>query len=96
MDGGFGAMLSFEVKGGGEAVERFVAALRRIHLIPSLGGVESGLSIPAVTSHRSLTPEARATLGIGDGLVRMSVGIEDEADLLAELRAGLDAVLSAG
>lgn len=91
MGGRFGGMLSFELAGGGPAVDRFLAALSWIRLVPSLGGVETGLSIPAVTSHRSLTPEGRLALGITDGLVRMSAGIEDTADLLAEVGRGLAA-----
>jgi methionine-gamma-lyase len=93
MSGRYGAMLSFELAGGAPALDRFVAALACIRIIPSLGGVETGISIPAVTSHRQLDPEVRAGLGIGEALVRMSVGIEDSADLVAELSAALDRAL---
>ena len=85
-----GGMLAFELAGGGAAVRRFVAALRLVKLIPSLGGVESSLSVPALTSHRGLSPERRAELGIGDGVVRVSAGIEETADVLADVAAALD------
>ena len=91
MSGKYGAMLSFEIAGGTGALDRFVAGLSRIVIIPSLGGVETGISIPAVTSHRQLDRDVRAGLGISDSLVRMSVGIEDADDLVAELSAALSA-----
>jgi cystathionine gamma-lyase len=58
-------------------------------LAESLGGVESLIELPAIMTHASLPPENRAALGIGDGLVRLSVGVEDEADLIADLAAAL-------
>ena len=84
-----GGMLAFELRGGAEAVPRVLDRLRIWQLIPSLGGVESGVGVPALTSHRQLSPEERAELGIGDGLVRLSVGIEDADDLLADLEQAL-------
>jgi len=78
-------MVAFELGGGGEAVRRVVGRLRLWQLIPSLGGVESGVGVPALTSHRQLSPAERAELGIADGLVRLSVGIEDPDDLEADL-----------
>ena len=82
---GFGGMVSIELKGGAEAAER---ALRRIELFthaPSFAGTESLVSEPRLTSHKSLTPEQRARIGIPDGLLRLSCGIEDAADLIADL-----------
>jgi len=61
-------------------------------IIPSLGGVESGAIIPAPTSHRGLSPDERMEAGISDGLVRLSLGIEDPSDLEADLAAGLDGI----
>jgi cystathionine gamma-synthase len=85
-----GGMLAFELAGGGAAVRRFVGALRLVQLIPSLGGVESSVSVPALTSHRGLSPERRAELGIADGLVRVSAGIEETEDVLADVAGALD------
>ena len=86
---GGGGILSFELGGGAEAVRRVVGRLRIWQLIPSLGGVESGVGVPALTSHRQLSPAERAELGIADGLVRLSVGIEDPEDLEADLSQAL-------
>jgi cystathionine beta-lyase/cystathionine gamma-synthase len=83
-----GGILSCELHGAA-AVRRTLDRLRVWQLIPSLGGVESGVSVPALTSHRGLTPEERAELGIADGLVRLSVGIEDPDDLEADLLQAL-------
>jgi len=88
-DGLFGGMLSFELKGGLEAARRLVRGTRLIGFAPSLGDVSTTLSHPALTSHRSLDPESRRRLGITDGLVRLSVGIEDVEDLLADLEQAL-------
>ena len=82
---GFGAMVSFEVKGGLDGVQRFVNALQCFTLAESLGGVESLVAHPATMTHASVPPEDRARLGITDGLVRISVGIEDVEDLIADL-----------
>lgn len=92
---GFGGMLSFEVRGGVEAVRTFTGALRLFSLAESLGGVESLVAHPATMTHASMEPEARRRAGIGDGLVRLSVGTEGTADLVADVRAGLNAVLGA-
>jgi cystathionine gamma-synthase/cystathionine gamma-lyase/cystathionine beta-lyase len=89
---GFGGMLAFDLRGGAGAAERFLAAVKIPWVAPSLGGVESLLSRPAATSHAMLTPQERAALGITDGTVRMSVGIEDADDLLADLGQALDHV----
>jgi cystathionine gamma-synthase len=90
---GTGGMLAFEVAGGHGGAARLVRALAgRIALAPSLADVATTLSYPAGTSHRSLSAEARGALGISDGLLRLSVGIEDADDILADLEEGLAAV----
>lgn len=86
---GFGGMLSFELRDGTEAARQFVDGLRCFTLAESLGGVESLVCHPAGMTHASMAPEARARAGISDGLLRLSVGIEDVEDLLADVRAGL-------
>ena len=91
MDGGFGAMMSFELRGGLEAGRRFCEALAVITRAVSLGGVESLIQHPASMSHLRTPAEVKARLGIGDGLLRFSVGIEDEADLKADLERGFQA-----
>ena len=88
---GFGAMMSFELAGGVEAVQRFVRAVKVITLAESLGGVESLVAHPATMTHVDMGPEARARAGIGDGLLRLSIGLEHVDDLLAGLEAGLSA-----
>jgi cystathionine gamma-synthase len=82
---GFGAMLSFEINGGNDAIEAFVDGLRYFSLAESLGGVESLVAHPATMTHASMAPEARLVAGISDSLLRLSVGIEDGDDLLADL-----------
>ena len=84
-------MLSIDVRGGRGPAGRVVRALDGIRLAPSLGDVSTTVSHPASTSHRHLGAEARASLGISDGLLRFSVGIEDRDVLRAELVAALDA-----
>lgn len=88
---GFGAMLSFDLAGGAEAARRFVEAVRVFTLAESLGGVESLVAHPATMTHLGMGAEARAAAGIGDGLLRLSVGLEAEADLLADLEGALAA-----
>lgn len=94
MQGGFGAMLSFEVRGGLEAGRRLCEALHVITRAVSLGGVESLIQHPASMSHLRTPAEVKAALGITDGLLRLSVGIEDAEDLKADLAAGLQAAQS--
>lgn len=91
MQDGFGAMLSFELAGGLEAGRRFCEALEVITRGVSLGGVESLIQHPASMSHLRTDPETKRRLGITDGLLRLSVGIEDEPDLLADLERGFEA-----
>jgi len=87
-----GGMLAVEVVGGLAAAAALADRLELFGIIPSLGGVESGISLPALTSHRRLSAEQRAEIGIGDGLVRLSVGIEGYDDLEADLSRALDAL----
>ena len=82
---GFGPIVAFEVRGGAPAAEETANALQLVLHAPSLGGVESLVSLPAFTSHIQLGPEGRAKAGIPDGLVRFSAGIEDVEDLWADL-----------
>ena len=87
---GFGAMLSFDLAGGAEAVRKVVEAVQVFSLAESLGGVESLVAHPATMTHVGMSPEARAIAGIGDGLLRLSVGLESQADLLADLDQALE------
>ncbi len=88
---GFGGMISFEL-GSLENANRLLKQVRVCTLAESLGGVETLISHPATMTHAAIGQEARDRLGITDGLVRISAGIEDEADLLADLTQALDAV----
>lgn len=88
---GFGAMLSFELAGGVDAVRQFIGAVRFFILAESLGGIESLVAHPATMTHADMGDEARATAGISDSLLRLSVGLEAEQDLIAGLRDGLAA-----
>lgn len=90
---GFGAIVSFELAGGTAEVEAFVDGLRCFTLAESLGGVESLVAHPATMTHASMDEEARARAGIKDSLLRLSVGIEEAADLVADLREGLQRAL---
>lgn len=89
---GFGAMLSFELNGGIEAVRTFVSAIRVFTLAESLGGVESLIAHPATMTHVGMGAEARHKAGINDSLLRMSVGLEAEADLIDDLERSLAAL----
>jgi cystathionine gamma-synthase len=89
---GFGGMFSFGLRGGLEAVGRFLPQLSFAHGAANLGAVETIVGPPATTSHVELTAEQREALGIPEGLVRYSTGIEDVEDLLADLERGLSAV----
>ena len=84
-----GGMLSFEVDAGLEEVRKVVDAFRMIPIIPSLGSVETTLLLPAVSSHYKLSSEEREAMGIPDGLIRLSVGIEDVDDIVEDLDYGL-------
>jgi len=86
---GFGAMLAIELVGGGEAADRFLRRLRLVAHATSLGGVDTLVSEPRYTSHAHLSAEQRAAVGIPDGFLRFSVGIEDADDLIADLAHAL-------
>jgi len=87
---GFGGVVTFEIAGDGAAAARFIDALRIPYLAPSLGGVESLVEQPALMSYYELTSQERAEIGIPDGLVRYSAGIEDLDDLLGDLEQALE------
>jgi cystathionine gamma-lyase len=91
MVGGFGGMLSFEVVGGVDAAREVARRTRLFTLAESLGGVESLIELPALMTHASLPAERRQEIGIDDGLIRLSVGIEEAADLIADLEQALKA-----
>ena len=91
MDGGGGTVVTFEVEGGKEAAFALVDALRLVDISNNLGDAKSLTTHPATTTHRRLSPEARAAVGITDGTVRLSVGLEDVRDLVADLDQALAA-----
>ena len=86
---GFGGMISFEVKGGLDPARRVVERTELFTLAESLGGVESLIELPAAMTHSSIPAETRRAHGVADGLVRLSVGIEDVADLISDLDRAL-------
>jgi cystathionine beta-lyase/cystathionine gamma-synthase len=86
---GFGGMLAVELVGGGRAADRFLRRLRLITHAPSLGGVDSVISEPRYTSHAHLSSDERTALGIPDGFLRLSIGIEDPSDLIADIEQAL-------
>ena len=87
----FGGMVSIRLRGGREAALRVCAATEVFTLAESLGGVESLIEHPAIMTHASVPPETRAKLGIVDGFIRLSVGIEDFSDLRADLERAFHA-----
>ncbi len=87
---GFGGMLALELAGGGDATPRVLERLRLFTHAPSLGGVDSLVSEPRYTSHAHLSPAARAAIGIPDGFLRFSIGLEDPDDLIADLARALE------
>ena len=89
MRGGFGGIIAAELKGDLATARRFLERCELFSLGESLGGVESLIEHPALMTHSGLPPQMRADLGISDGMVRLSVGIESAADLIAELDAAL-------
>ncbi|MCZ6711557.1 MAG: PLP-dependent aspartate aminotransferase family protein [Gammaproteobacteria bacterium] len=89
---GYGGVMSFTIVGGLAEARRMLGAVRVHTLAESLGGVESLIEHPALMTHASLAPEHLAALGISDGLIRLSVGIESEADLLDDLHSALSAI----
>ncbi|MGB0127598.1 MAG: PLP-dependent transferase, partial [Rhodocyclaceae bacterium] len=86
---GFGGMLTIEVKGGGTAATAVADRLKLFALAPSLGGVESLVTQPCTTTHHGLSPEERTRRGISDAMLRLSIGLEDAADLIADLNQAL-------
>lgn len=88
---GFSGMISFDLKGDLDAAVRFVKATKVFTLAESLGGVESLIELPAIMTHASVPPDVRQELGIADGLIRLSVGIEHIDDLKADLNAAFEA-----
>jgi cystathionine gamma-synthase len=87
---GFGAMISFRLRSGAEAVKALLDGLQCFSLAESLGGTESLIAHPATMTHAAMSAEARERAGIDDTLLRLSIGIEDKGDLVADLNAGLD------
>ena len=90
---GYGGMMSFEVHGGAEAADHFMQSLTVPILAPSLGGVETLVTRPAASSHVSLSREERRRVGVTDGLLRLSVGIEAPTDLIADFEQALTSIL---
>ena len=86
---GFGGMLTIEVAGNGEDATRVADRLKLFALAPSLGGAESLVTQPCTTTHHGLTAEERARRGISDAMLRLSVGLEDAEDLIADLEQAL-------
>jgi cystathionine gamma-lyase len=86
---GFGGIITTRIKGGLDGATRFLERCQLFTLAESLGGVESLIEHPAIMTHASVPPEVRAELGIDDGIVRLSVGIEDADDLIEDLRSAL-------
>src|SRR5206468_10918038 len=86
---GFGGMLSFVLRGGLPAARKFLEAVRIFACAESLGGVESLIEHPAIMTHASVPAETRKALGIDDGFIRVSVGIENAGDLIADLTQAL-------
>ncbi|HSB53575.1 MAG TPA: PLP-dependent aspartate aminotransferase family protein [Gemmatimonadales bacterium] len=86
---GFGGMVGLELKGGARAAEKFLKKLKLVRHAPSLAGVESLISEPRLTSHRKLTEDQRAKQGIPDGFVRLSCGLENSEDIIADLEQAL-------
>lgn len=86
---GFGGMVGMQLKGGAKRVERALRRLKLAYHAPSLGGVETLVSEPRLTSHAMLTAAQRQALGIPDGFVRVSVGIEDIADIIGDFERAL-------
>jgi cystathionine gamma-lyase len=89
MSSGYGGIVTAVLRGGLEAARRTLERCHLFALAESLGGVESLIEHPAIMTHASLPAAMRASLGIGDGLIRLSVGVEDVHDLIAELKQAL-------
>ena len=88
---GAGGMMAFDLDGARDAVQRMITRFKLVTFAASLGGVETTVSYPEITSHRSMSPEERAVLGVGPGTVRVSVGIEDAEDIITDFSQALSA-----
>jgi O-succinylhomoserine sulfhydrylase len=88
---GPGQVVTFEIEGGKPAAFRFLNALRLVRISNNLGDAKSLVTHPATTTHQRLGPEARAELGISDGMLRLSIGLEASVDLAADIDAALAA-----
>jgi cystathionine beta-lyase/cystathionine gamma-synthase len=86
---GFGGMLALELTGGGKAADKFLRKLKLIQHASSLGGVDTLVIEPRYSSHASLTPEQRTKIGIPDGFLRFSIGLEDADDIIADIEQAL-------
>ena len=95
LDHRFGTMVSFRMTGGRETVNAFLRGASEIPFAPTLGDVATTLSHPASSSHRAMSAEARATLGITEGFIRVSVGIEDPAQIIGELTDSISQAVAA-
>ena len=89
-----GGMLSFELEGGLASASSFIAALQLVEMAPSLAALGTTVSHPGKTSHRSVPPEMREAYGIGDGLIRLSAGIDSAEDVIADLKQALESTFS--
>jgi O-acetylhomoserine (thiol)-lyase len=91
LKGGYGALLGFELKGGMDAGRRFIDALQMFYHVANIGDARSLAIHPASTTHSQLTPEEQLQTGVTDGYVRLSIGLEHEDDIIADLKQALDA-----
>ena len=91
LKGGYGALLGFELKGGMDAGRRFIDALKMFYHVANIGDARSLAIHPASTTHSQLTPEEQVKTGVTDGYVRLSIGLEHEEDILADLDQALAA-----
>ena len=89
MPEGTGGMLAFDLEGGREAVQRMLSRFQMVRFAASLGGVETTVSYPEITSHRGLSAAERGELGVGPGTVRVSAGIEAAEDIVADFAQAL-------
>lgn len=85
-------MLSFEIEGGEPEVDKFMQGLKLVKFAPSLAGVQTMITHPKSTSHRSLSKEELNALGISEGLIRVSVGIEEIEDIIKDFKQALDKI----
>src|SRR5712692_10407865 len=89
MPEGTGGMLAFDLDGGRQEVQRMLSRFQMVRFAASLGGLETTVSYPEITSHRGLSPAERAELGVGPGTVRVSTGIEAAEDIVADFAQAL-------